>query len=191
MAKRLASTCPPAPPPIAETSVKLLVVVCCAQPATAGNKAQVAPNGLGKVESSVSYGTLSEAKEPPPLGVLSTTSDSIPAAGVFIVTPVGWPPSTVNIATQPSPATCPATNFCTVTSQFYVGGYKATVRSYVTGGAIADNADLELKIPITPAACASYDADSDIVKLSETLGELQESALYDDVSESGVVWLPG
>ena len=167
-----------------ERATVALMVVCCAQPATAGNKAQVAPNGQGKVESSISYGTpLSEAKVPSPLGVLSTFSVTIPAAGVN--PPAGFP-TTGNFATAPLPTGTPSTVFCTVTSPFYPGGYKATVRSYVTGGAIADNADLELKIPITPAACASYDADSVINQFTPTSGELQ---LTGEGSAGTAIWL--
>ncbi|HEU0049202.1 MAG TPA: hypothetical protein VFQ43_16545, partial [Nitrososphaera sp.] len=167
-----------------ERAIVALMVVCCAQPATAGNKAQVSPDGKGKVESSITYGTgLSEAKVPPPLGVLSTFSVAIPAAGVN--PPAGFP-TTGNFATAPLPAATPSTVFCTVTSQNYVGGYKATVRSYVTNGATAGNAELELKIPITPAACASYDADSDIVQSTPTSGELQ---LRGNGSAGTAIWL--
>src|SRR6266498_3042679 len=116
-----------------ERATVALMVVCCAQPATAGNKAQVQPNGLGKVEASATYGTaLSEAKVPPD-GVLSTFSVLIPAAGDNPQSsPYGFP-SAGNFAQVGLPSTsCPSPVYSTTTSQNYPGGYKATTRGYFT-----------------------------------------------------------
>src|SRR6478752_10333469 len=84
------------------------LAICCAQLAPAGNKGQVFPNGLGKLESSITYGAgLGAAKEPPPLGANSTTSVSLPAAGVNVSATTGFPTSG-NVATADNPSGTPS-----------------------------------------------------------------------------------
>ena len=155
-------------------TVAFMVAVCCTLPATAGNKAQVSTSNVGKVEANISYPgiPLQEAKQPSPLGVLSTTSVTNPAAGVFNVRPTGFP-TTGNVTALTLPVGAPSTNYCTVTTQPVPGGYRAVMRANLITGAVADNDELELKIPIIPAPCAAYDTASDIIQLTGTTGELR------------------
>src|SRR6266540_3493838 len=109
-------------------TVAFMVAACCTHPATAGNKTMVPPSGIGKAEASISYPTsgvttTNEAKQPFPDGVLSTTSVTNPAAGVFKVPTTGFP-TTGNLTTNNLPTGTPSTVYCTVTSVNYVGGYK-------------------------------------------------------------------
>jgi hypothetical protein len=60
------------------------------------------------------------------------------------------------------------------------------MRANLITGAVADNDELELKIPITPAACASYDAQSDIIQLTGTTGELR---LTGNGTAGTAIWL--
>ncbi len=135
-----------------------------ALPATAGNKTMVSPNGVGKVESSVNYSVLTEAKNPS-TGVSGTATATRPAAGVN-------PAAGFTGVTVPLPADVPKTNYCTVTTAYVTGGYKAVVRSYVTGGATADNADLDAKIETIPVNCAFYDVEATTEILGPNSGQL-------------------
>jgi hypothetical protein len=153
--------------------------------AWAGNKTSVTADGWGKVESSVSYSapvavasfsalaapppdsSLKEAKNPPPQGTDGTTQVNIPNAGVN-------PSGTFTGVVTNLPSGCPSSVYCTVTTTLLSGGYKAIVRSYVTGGAVADNDELEELLPdLAEPNCASYSVTNDVVVLpGTTTGEL-------------------
>lgn len=170
-------------------AIPALLAIGMLSAAWAGNKTSVTADGWGKVESSVSYSapvavatystasfstlaapppssSLKEAKNPPPAGTAGTTQVNIPNAAV---NPSG---TFVGVVTN-LPSGCPSSVYCTVTTTELTGGYKAIVRSYVTGGAVADNAELDALLPDLPAPnCASYDVEADVVVTGSNSGEL-------------------
>lgn len=177
-----ASTCPQA---AAWTFLPLIIlsvwVLFGVSQAGAGNKSLVAANGYGKLESSLSctnsgVSALKEAKNPSPTGVTSTANVNQPAAGVFVTKPAAYTPSPTgsSIVTTP-PANAPTTVYCTMTTKYLTGGYKAVAAASVAAGVVADNDVLQALLPNLPRPeCSDYFIDSELLPPTGTAPGIYE-----------------
>lgn len=128
--------------------------------------------GYGKAVSAVTYGG----------GKTAATSAAMyypcaavnPEAGFACVTPsVGLPAGT------------PGTVFCQTKG---APNFRWSIKSYVTGGATADNPELDNRIPVVPAPCASYSMETAAVFDDANRGSITVNAV---VSAGAAIWLRG
>lgn len=128
--------------------------------------------GYGKAVSAVTYGA----------GKTSATSAAMyyPCAAVnptsaftCVTSPVGLPEGT------PSSVYCQSKG---------APNYQWKVEAYVTGGATADNPELEARINLAPAPCASYSVESSAQFFDANSGLITVNA---QVTTGAAIWLRG
>ena len=148
------------------------MIFCCIQSATAGTKgAFVNTSGYGVAVNSVVYnGVTNTAKSASmynPCSAVNRQANLVCSYGKAL--PLGTP-STVYCQSR--------------------GGVPGvfSIQSYVTGGATADNPELEDRLPVPPADCAYYALESAAVFSSTNAGTLIVNAT---ATAGAAIWLRG
>ncbi len=85
----------------------------------------------------------------------------------------------------PLPSGTPSSVYCQ-TKGF--PNYRWSIQSYVTAGATADNPDLESRITVTPAPCASYSMETAATFTDANSGSITVNAI---VTPGAAIWLRG
>jgi hypothetical protein len=150
------------------------MVACCVHPITAGTKgAYMNSAGYGKAVDSIVYGgvtnTASSVAMYYPCAAVNPQSNFSCNAGYTRALPPGTPP-TVFCQSRGAP------------------NYLWSIQSYVTGGAVADNPELEDRVNVVPATCASYEMESTVLFTDAYSGSITVSA---SASPGAALWLRG
>ena len=144
-------------------------------PAIAGTQgAYMNSAGFGKAADSIVYG-----------GRTNKAVTKIAGLGpCAAVNPQNFTCSADNIVKELPPGT-PSTVFC---QSIGASNYRWSIKAYVTGGATADNPELEARLPINASECASYSLESQASLTDAYSGAITVNAT---ATAGAAIWLRG